>query len=45
MENSLIVTLTVIGMFALRFAIPVAVTLTICYFLRCLDAKWHPTKT
>jgi len=42
MENWLIVTLTVISMFFLRFVIPVAITVAICYFFRCLDARWHP---
>jgi hypothetical protein len=33
--------ITVGGMLVLRLAVPVAITVTLAYFVRRLDAKWH----
>ncbi len=31
----------IVGLFILRFGIPLAIMLTLGYLLRKLDAKWH----
>jgi hypothetical protein len=34
----------VAGMLLLRLVMPLAITLTISYFLHRLDMKWHPVQ-
>ncbi len=34
-------TAIILGMFILRLGVPVAITLAVAYWLRCLDAKWQ----
>ena len=35
-------TVTVVGLFILRFGVPLVITMGVTYLLHRLDAKWHP---
>lgn len=39
--NSILQGLSIIGLFLLRLAVPLAITFVIAYYLRRLDAKWE----